>query len=107
VLVNLLTNALRHTPAGGEVRIAAASDPVGRLATVTVTDSGSGIRSEALPHIFERFYKSDGSGGSGLGLTIAKSLVIAHGGEIEAESALGQGTTVRFALPFEGYNPRP
>lgn len=107
VLVNLLTNALRHTPAGGEVRIAATSDPVGRLATVTVTDSGSGIRSEALPHIFERFYKSDGSGGSGLGLTIAKSLVIAHRGEIEAESALGQGTTVRFTLPFEGYNPRP
>ena len=107
VLVNLLTNALRHTPAGGEVKIAATSDPVGRLATVTVTDSGSGIRPEALPHVFERFYKSDGSGGSGLGLTIAKSLVVAHGGEIEAESALGHGTTVRFTIPFEGYNPRP
>ena len=106
VLDNLLTNALRHTPAGGEVRIAAASDPVRRVATVTVTDSGSGIRPEALPHIFERFYKSDGSGGSGLGLTIAKSLVTGHGGEIGAESTPGGGTTVRFTLPFERYNPR-
>jgi len=107
VLVNLLTNALRHTPAGGEVRLAATSDPVRRLASVAVSDSGSGIRPEALPHIFERFYKSDGSGGSGLGLTIAKSLVIAHGGEIQAESMLGAGTTVRFTLPFERYNPHP
>jgi len=107
VLVNLLTNALRHTPAGGKVRIAANSDPARRLAEVTVTDSGSGIRPEALPHIFERFYKSDGSSGSGLGLTIAKSLVTAHGGEIEAESAPGAGTTVRFTLPFERYNPGP
>ena len=106
VLVNLLTNALRHTPAGGEVRIAAACDLDRRVATVTVTDSGSGIRPEALPHIFERFYRSDGSGGSGLGLTIAKSLVTAHGGEIGAESTPGAGTTVRFTLPFERYNPR-
>jgi two-component system sensor histidine kinase BaeS len=107
VLVNLLTNALRHTPVGGEVRIAATRDPVRRLATVEVTDSGSGIRPEVLPHIFDRFYKSDGSGGSGLGLTIAKSLVGAHGGEIEAESSPGAGTTVRFTLPIERYNPRP
>ncbi|MGH2619121.1 MAG: sensor histidine kinase [Anaerolineales bacterium] len=107
VLVNLLTNALRHTPPGGEVKIAATSDPVRRVATVRVTDSGPGIRPEVLPHIFERFYKSDGSGGSGLGLTIAKSLVTAHGGEIEAESPPDAGTTVRFTLPFERYNPRP
>jgi len=107
VMVNLLTNALRHTPAGGAVRIAAVSDPQRRRATVTVTDSGSGIRPEALPHVFERFYKSDGSGGSGLGLTIAKSLVTAHGGEIEAESPPGAGTTLRFTLPLERYNPRP
>ncbi len=106
VVVNLLTNALRHSPPGGVVNLAATSDPGRKLATVTVTDSGSGIRPEALPHIFERFYKSDGSGGSGLGLTIAKSLVVAHGGEIEALSTPGQGTTVRFTLPFERYNPR-
>jgi len=101
VLVNLLTNALRHTPAGGEVRIAAIRDPVRRAVTVTVTDSGSGIRPEVLPYIFDRFYKSDGSGGSGLGLTIAKSLVVAHGGVIGAVSAPGAGTTVRFTLPLE------
>ena len=101
VLVNLLTNALRHTPAGGEVRIAASRDPVRRAVTVTVTDSGSGIRPEVLPYIFDRFYKSDGSGGSGLGLTIAKSLIVAHGGVIGAVSAPAEGTTVRFTLPLE------
>jgi signal transduction histidine kinase len=64
-----------------------------------VRDSGPGIAAEALPHIFDRFYKSDESRGAGLGLAIAKSLVVAHGGEIEARSELGQGTEMRFTFP--------
>ena len=97
VLVNLTTNALRHTSSGGNVTIHAV--PEDGYTQVTVVDTGSGIAPEDLEHIFERFYKSDGSGGSGLGLTIAKNLVAAHGGEISAESTPGEGTIVRFTLP--------
>jgi signal transduction histidine kinase len=97
VLSNLLSNALRYTPRGGTVRVGA-SVADGKL-RVTVRDSGPGIAAEALPHIFDRFYKSDESRGAGLGLAIAKSLVVAHGGEIEATSAPGQGTEMRFWLP--------
>ena len=67
--------------------------------TVSVSDSGTGIAPEDLAHIFDRFYKARDSGGSGLGLTIAKNLVAAHGGDISATSTVGQGTTVRFTLP--------
>ncbi len=98
VLINLTTNALRHTPPGGEVRIAVAAPP-GSLRFM-VTDTGTGIAPEDLPHIFERFYKTADSTGSGLGLAIARNLVLAHGGEIEAESAAGRGTTIRFTLPM-------
>ena len=97
VLSNLLSNALRYTPRGGTVRVGA-SVADGRL-RVSVRDSGPGIAAEALPHIFDRFYKSDESRGAGLGLAIAKSLVVAHGGEIEATSAPGQGTEMRFTFP--------
>jgi signal transduction histidine kinase len=97
VLSNLLSNALRYTPRGGTVRVGA-SVADGKL-RVTVRDSGPGIAADALPHIFDRFYKSDESRGAGLGLAIAKSLVVAHGGEIEATSAPGQGTEMRFWLP--------
>jgi len=101
VLSNLLSNALRYTPRGGTVRVGASlSDGTVRI---SVRDSGPGIAAEALPHIFDRFYKSDESRGAGLGLAIAKSLVAAHGGEIEAKSAPGQGTEIRFTLP----NPSP
>jgi signal transduction histidine kinase len=100
VLVNLAANALRHTPRGGEVRVAAAIN-TGRL-RLSVVDSGSGIAAEDLPHIFERFYKTVDSPGSGLGLAIARNLVLAHGGEIDAESAPGAGTTVRITLPLDG-----
>jgi len=99
VLVNLTSNALRHTPPGGEVRIAVAAD-AGKL-RFSVVDTGSGIAAEDLPHVFERFYKTADSTGSGLGLAIARNLVLAHGGEIEAESAAGRGTTIRFTLPIE------
>ena len=99
VLVNLVSNALRHTPRGGEVRVSAFLDS-GRL-RLSVVDSGSGIASGDLPHIFERFYKTADSSGSGLGLAIARNLVLAHGGEIAAESAPGAGTTIRITLPLD------
>ncbi len=97
VLSNLLSNALRYTPRGGTVRVGASSSD-GRL-LVWVRDSGPGIAADALPHVFDRFYKSEESRGAGLGLAIAKSLVVAHGGEIEARSAPGQGTEMRITLP--------
>jgi signal transduction histidine kinase len=105
VLVNLTANALRHTPEGGHVCIAISLDPKGQRAEIAVHDNGEGIAPEDLPLIFDRFYKSKDSGGTGLGLTIAKNLAAAHGGEINAESALGKGTTIRFTLPLQP--PRP
>jgi len=98
VLVNLTANALRHTPRGGEVRIAV--EVTSRGLCFSVTDSGTGIAPEDLPHVFERFYKTADSTGSGLGLAIARNLVLAHGGQIEADSAARRGTTIRFMLPF-------
>ena len=100
VLGNLLSNSLRSTQSGGSVQIGV-SRTNGHVA-LTVTDTGPGISSEHLPHIFERFYKADPSrqdGGTGLGLAISKHIVQAHDGVIEAESSPGQGTTIRFTLP--------
>lgn len=97
VLENLVANAVRYTPGGGAVGIAAGRN--GRGATFSVADTGPGIPPETLPHVFDRFWKTADSGGSGLGLAIAKSLVEAHGGEIRAESLPGSGTTMRFTLP--------
>jgi signal transduction histidine kinase len=102
VLSNLVGNALRHTPAGGTVRIQARRAAAG--VQVEVHDTGEGIDAQDLPHIFERFYRGDKSrtratGGAGLGLAIAKGIVEAHGGEIRVESAPGQGTTLVFQLP--------
>ncbi len=102
VLNNLIGNALRHTPAGGEVEVRARR--AGSNVEVTVRDSGEGIRSEDLPRVFERFYRGEKSrsratGGSGLGLAIAQGIVRAHGGEMRAESAPGQGTRFIFILP--------
>ena len=67
-------------------------------ALVTITDSGPGITAEELPHVFDRFYKARDSGGMGLGLSIAKYLIEAHGGTIHAESETGRGTTMRITL---------
>jgi signal transduction histidine kinase len=97
VLSNLLSNALRYTPRDGSVRVGASA--AGRRLRVTVRDSGRGISAETLPHVFDRFYKSEESRGAGLGLAIAKSLVVAHGGEIEAKSEPGQGTEMQITLP--------
>ncbi len=103
VLGNLLSNALRHTAAGGSVRLSAAQRAGG--VRISVQDTGEGIAPEDLPHIFERFYRGDrarhrGEGHSGLGLAIAQELVRAHGGEITAESVLGQGATIHVDLPL-------
>lgn len=99
VLTNLIANALRYTPRGGTVTVTLAHAPaVGRV-SVAVQDTGAGIAPDVLPHIFDRFYKSDESRGMGLGLAIARNLVVAHGGQITAESAVGRGTTIRVELP--------
>jgi signal transduction histidine kinase len=96
VLGNLLSNALRHTPAGGVVTVAAVV--TNRGLEMSVSDTGTGIPPERLPHVFDRFSRATDSPGTGLGLAIAKSLVEAHGGEIRAESATA-GTTISFTLP--------
>ena len=103
VLMNLLSNAIRHTPAGGEVRVAARVS--GESLHVSVSDSGSGIPEEALPHVFDRFYRVDpsrsrDSGGSGLGLAIARQLVRMHGGDISAGNNDGAGASFGFTLPL-------
>jgi signal transduction histidine kinase len=101
VIVTVLDNAVKYTPAGGSVEVRVARRH--RRATITVTDTGGGIPPEALSHIFERFYRVDkarsrGEGGAGLGLAIARHIVEAHGGEITIESAPGRGTTVTVDL---------
>jgi len=105
VLQNLVANALRHTPQGGRVTLAA--EPHGAGVRIRVQDSGEGIPAADLPHIFDRFYRSDRararhSGGSGLGLTIARTLVEAMGGAIGAQSEPGHGAQFWFTLPAEG-----
>ena len=104
VLFNLISNALRYTPRGGQVRVGfteSASDlRAATSAAVFVEDNGPGIEAVYLPHVFERFYKSSDSGGMGLGLSIAKYLIEAHGGKIWAESEVGKGTKISFTLPY-------
>jgi two-component system sensor histidine kinase BaeS len=97
VLLNLLANALRHTPVEGVVSVEVQIRP--QQIVIRVRDSGSGIAPEELPRIFERFQKGSDSGGSGLGLAIARKLVLAHGGDIGIESAPGKGTEVTVSLP--------
>jgi two-component system OmpR family sensor kinase/two-component system sensor histidine kinase BaeS len=99
VLSNLLSNALRATPSGGSVVVSAEPLNGGRDVSFAVKDTGPGIPPDILPHVFERFVKGGRSGGAGLGLAIAKSMVEAHGGEISAVSEAGHGTTMRFVLP--------
>ncbi|MDP2728637.1 MAG: ATP-binding protein, partial [Dehalococcoidia bacterium] len=103
VLANLLSNALRHTPAGGKVTLTLQELQEGTetLLRVSIADTGSGISPEDLPHVFDRFYRADRSrsrstGGTGLGLAIVKQLVEAHGGRVRAESQPGYGATFLF-----------
>ena len=104
VLLNLLGNALQYTPPGGQVNVRAWQEESALL--VALQDSGVGIDPEHLPHIFERFYRVDKSrsragGGSGIGLTISRHLVEAHGGRFWAASpGAGQGSTFTFSLPL-------
>jgi signal transduction histidine kinase len=103
VLNNLLKNAATHTSQGGSITVTARQQD--NQIKVSVVDTGEGIPAEDLPNIFERFYRVDKSrarttGGSGLGLTIAKRLVEAHGGRIEVESELGKGSSFTFTLPL-------
>jgi two-component system OmpR family sensor kinase/two-component system sensor histidine kinase BaeS len=129
VLANLVANALRYTPEGGSIVLSAiqgvADDrrqttddgnglqpTADRPSTVVfrVCDTGQGIAPEDLPHVFDRFYRADrsrtrGSGGAGLGLAITRQIVVAHGGQIWAESELGRGTTISIALPVAEAEP--
>ncbi|HSA99067.1 MAG TPA: HAMP domain-containing sensor histidine kinase [Anaerolineales bacterium] len=103
VLNNLLSNAMRHTPARGRVSLWVRRGAQG--VEVTVSDTGEGIRTQDLPHIFERFYRGDAARsrkrgtGAGLGLAIARGIVHAHGGDIQVQSQMGKGTQFTFHLP--------
>jgi two-component system sensor histidine kinase BaeS len=99
VLTNLLSNAVRLTPAGGSVTVSAEPAQGAGAVAFAVADTGPGVAPEVLPHIFDRFVRAADSGGAGLGLAIARSLVEAHGGAISAQSKLGRGTTIRFEVP--------
>jgi len=103
VIRNLLSNALRHTPEGGQVTISCKSDTPHQV-VITVSDTGEGISPDDLPYVFDRFYRADKSrsrisGGSGIGLTIVKQLVEAHGGTMWVENQPPRGTTFGFSLP--------
>jgi heavy metal sensor kinase len=103
VVVNLLDNAIKYTPSGG--RIALSVKREGAYAVLDISDNGIGIPAEALPHVFKRFFRVDGSrsraqGGAGLGLSIVKSICSAHGAVIEVTSAPGQGSTFRIRQPL-------
>lgn len=106
LLLNLVDNGIKYTQPGGTVRLNLSKES--SWAHLTVSDTGIGIPAEDLPHIFDRFYRVDkarsrAQGGSGLGLAIAKWIVQAHGGTIQVDSAVGQGTTFRITLPL--YQP--
>ncbi len=110
VLLNLLDNARRHTPAGGSIHVGASAQ--GQQLLTWISDTGTGIDPADLPHIFERFYRADHSrttstGGSGLGLAIVKAIITAHGGNVWAESEPGKGTKIFFTLPVVPSAPAP
>jgi two-component system OmpR family sensor kinase/two-component system sensor histidine kinase BaeS len=99
IVSNLIANALRYTPRGGQVILDAGAE--GAAVAIDVRDTGAGIAPDRIGRIFDRFYKSAESRGAGLGLAIAKQLVEAHGGQISAKSVVGEGTDIRFTLPTE------
>jgi signal transduction histidine kinase len=106
VFANLLDNAIKYTPPGGTVRIAAGADST--WARVTIEDTGSGIAPEHLPRIWDRLYRADPSRserGLGLGLSLVKAYVEAHGGEVEARSEHGRGSTFIVRLPTSNLSP--
>ncbi|KAB2862847.1 MAG: hypothetical protein F9K46_06555, partial [Anaerolineae bacterium] len=103
LLMNLITNALAHTPENGEIRLT--MQKAEKWVEIKVADTGVGISAEDLPHIFERFYRVDKArsrdeGGVGLGLSIAKWIAEAHHGTLSAASTVGEGTTFTLRLPL-------
>jgi signal transduction histidine kinase len=103
VLRNLLANAIIHTPSEGNISVLA--EPAGQFIRIVVSDTGEGIPPSDLPNMFERFYRVDKSrsrsaGGSGLGLTIVKRMVEAHGGKVDVTSELGKGSSFSFTIPI-------
>ncbi len=108
VLANLLDNAVKYTPAGGRIEIAATRD--GSDAVLSVSDTGIGITPDELPHIFERLYRGDKSRsarGLGLGLSLVKAIVEAHGGGVTVHSSPGSGTRFDLRLPVVPPNLSP
>jgi two-component system, OmpR family, sensor histidine kinase BaeS len=101
-IANVISNAIRHTPPGGSVRIGVNSTD-GKV-SISIIDTGEGIPAKLLPHVFERFVKAPSSTGSGLGLAIVHDIVTAHGGKVEIDSTQGSGTAVRMTVPSV---PRP
>ena len=99
---NLLSNAVKYSPNGGDILVRI--EDLGDRAQLSVADHGDGIDADALPRIFDRFYRARTAGadrdGLGLGLYLAKMLVEAHGGTISAESEVGRGSVFRVTLPF-------
>ena len=105
VLGNLVTNAMRYTPTGGTADAVLRTRPAD-TAVVEVTDTGRGIAEADLPHVFDRFWRADAardraSGGSGLGLTIARQITVDHRGQLRVASRLGEGTTFTLSLPLD------
>ncbi|MGB6604588.1 MAG: ATP-binding protein [Steroidobacteraceae bacterium] len=103
VVVNLLDNAIKYTPSGGHVRLAVRREA--GFAVLEVSDNGIGIPADALPHVFQRFFRVDSSrsreqGGAGLGLSIVKSICSAHGAEVDVSSSPGEGSTFRIRQPL-------
>jgi signal transduction histidine kinase len=106
LLVNLLDNAIKYTPAGGSARLSLTVED--SFAVIQVSDTGRGIPATALPHVFERFYRQTDPRdarvtGFGLGLAISKWIADAHGGSIEVESREGEGSRFTVRLPLEGF----
>jgi len=104
MLLNLLDNAVKYTPAGGEVNVTLATQ--NGTALIIVSDTGIGIPAAAQPHIFDRFYRVDKArsralGGAGLGLSIARWIVEAHDGRLSVESSPGHGSTFTVELPLK------
>jgi signal transduction histidine kinase len=110
VLVNLIDNAIKYTPDGGRVQLVAF--PSDRMAIIEVSDTGIGIPANELPHVFDRFFRADRArsrawGGSGLGLSIVKSILHAHRGSIVVRSTEGRGTLVKIELPLSSSTATP
>jgi signal transduction histidine kinase len=105
VLANLVVNAIRYTKQG-EIKIS--TEPRGNCVAVSVSDTGSGIPQEYLPHIFDKFVQVPGAstGGAGLGLAISRMIVEAHGGQISVQSEVGRGSTFTFTLPLANGHPQ-